>query len=62
MPNNVTPKVFGNLVDQLVTIEGRVPVMPQDVLNPMYEAARGCSRHYRAQGSVTGRRLSPGDN
>jgi len=39
MANNVTPDVFGNLVDQLVTIEGRVPVMPQDVLKPLYEAA-----------------------
>ena len=39
-PNSVTPDIFGGIVDQLVTLEGRPPSERQDVLQPLLAAAR----------------------
>jgi hypothetical protein len=39
-PNYCTPDVFGRIVDQLVTLEGRPPSERQDVLQPLLDAAR----------------------
>jgi hypothetical protein len=40
MTNNTTPEVFGNIADQLVTLEVRAPAMRADVMRPLLEAAR----------------------
>lgn len=38
--NTTTPEIFGNIADQLVTLEARVPAMRQDVMKPLLNAAR----------------------